>query len=91
MEKTTGNNKANDLKIVAFDWVFKGLIAVVCFLVKDMRNDIKLLMQAVPSLQAKVDYINDQRLLDKFRTFQLLTAKQEDEITYDSLKQKNKK
>lgn len=74
------------VKVAAFDWIFKGLIAVVCFLVKDMREDVKQLMQVVPGLQAKVDMITDQRLLDRFRIMQTMPAKSEDEITYDTLK-----
>lgn len=77
------------VKVAAFDWLFKGLIAIVCFLVKDMREDIKQLMQSVPALQAKVDLITDQRLIDKFRVMQMMPAKEpEEEITYDSLKRK---
>lgn len=76
-------------KVSAFDWVFKGLIAVVWFLVKDVRDDVKQLMQAVPALQAKVEMINDQRLIDKFKILETMPAKEpEDEITYDSLKRK---
>lgn len=75
------------VKVAAFDWIFKGLIAVVCFLVKDMREDIKQLMQAVPALQAKVEMINDQRLIDKFRVLQVMPGKEpEPEITIDSIK-----
>lgn len=76
------------VKVAAFDWLFKGLIAVVCFLVKDMREDMKQLMQVVPGLQAKVDMITDQRLIDRFRIMQSMPAKPEEEITYDSLKKK---
>lgn len=76
----------NKIKANAFDYIFKGLIAVVCFLVKDMREDIKQLMQTVPALQAKVDIMTDLRLIEKLRTFQVLPAKPEEEITYDSLK-----
>lgn len=77
----------NKLKANAFDYVFKGLIAVVCFLVKDMREDVKQLMQSVPALQAKVDILNDQRLLDKFRSYSVIPAKEpENEITIDSIK-----
>ena len=75
------------VKSAAFDWTFKGLIAIVCFLVKDMREDIKQLMQSVPALQAKVDMITDQRLIDKFRVLQVMPAKEpEPEITIDSIK-----
>jgi hypothetical protein len=77
-----------NIKALAFDWVFKGLIAVVCFLVKDIREDVKQLMQTVPALQAKVDILNDQRLIDKFRAFQPPPMKPEEEITYDSLNHK---
>jgi hypothetical protein len=81
------DNFLNKIKAGAFDWVFKGLIAVVCFLVKDMREDIKQLMQAVPALQAKVEMINDQRLIDKFRGLEMMPRKEpEQEITYDSIK-----
>lgn len=77
----------NKVKVAAFDWIFKGLIAVVCFLVKDMREDIKQIMQVVPALQAKVDMLNDQRLVDKFRVLQVMPAKEpEEEITIDSIK-----
>lgn len=74
-----------NLKSQAFEWVTRALIGIVCFLVKDMREDIKQLMQTVPALQAKVDIMTDQRLIDKLRTFQVLPAKPEEEITYDSL------
>lgn len=77
-----------NIKAIAFDWVFKGLIAVVCFLVKDIREDVKQLMQTVPALQAKVDILSDQRLVDKFRTYQNIPMRPEEEITYDSLKRK---
>lgn len=76
------------VKAIAFDWVFKALIAIVCFLVKDMREDIKQLMQVVPALQAKVDMLNDQQLINKFRIIQMSPAKPEEEITYDSLNRK---
>lgn len=75
-------------KAVAFDWVFKALIAVVMLLVKDMREDIKQLMQTVPALQAKVDIMTDQRLLDKLRIYQRIPMKNEEEITFDSLNSK---
>lgn len=78
-----------NIKAIAFDWVFKGLIAVVCFLVKDIREDVKQLMQTVPALQAKVDILNDQRLIDRFRTLETPPAKGEETITYDSLTQKH--
>jgi hypothetical protein len=75
-------------KLAAFDWIFKGLLAIVCFLVKDMRDDVKQLMQVVPGVVAKVDMLNDQRLIDKFKVIQAMPAKSEDDITYDSLKHK---
>ena len=79
-----------NFKVFAFDWVFKGLIAVVCFLVKDMREDMKQLMQVVPALQAKVDILNDQRLIDRFRIMRVPPpAKDEETITYDTLTQKH--
>lgn len=71
---------------MAFDWVFKGLIAVVCFLVKDIREDVKQLMNVVPGLQAKVDMLTDQQLVNKFRIIQMAPGKHEEDITYDSLK-----
>lgn len=74
------------LKANAFDYIFKGLIAVVCFLVKDMREDVKQLMQTVPALQAKVDIMTDQRLIEKLRIYQAPPMKSEDDITYDTLK-----
>jgi hypothetical protein len=82
------NDAVNKLKANAFDYIFKGLIAVVCFLVKDMREDIKQLMQTVPALQAKVDIMADQRLIEKLRVYQNIPMKPEEEITYDSLKRK---
>jgi hypothetical protein len=74
------------IKAQAFEWVTRGLIAIVCFLVKDMREDIKQLMQTVPALQAKVDIMTDQRLIEKLRVYQNIPMKPEEEITYDSLK-----
>lgn len=78
----------NKVKVVAFDWLFKGLIALVCFLVKDVRDDVKRLMQTVPALQAKVDIMADQRLIEKLRIYQAIPIKSEDEITYDTLNRK---
>ena len=76
-----------NIKAVLFDWISKILLAVVMFIVKDIRDDVKQLMQTVPALQAKVDIMTDQRLIEKLRMFQPPPAKAEDEITYDSLKQ----
>jgi hypothetical protein len=80
------DDAVKNIKAQAFDYIFKGLIAVVCFLVKDMREDIKQLMQSVPALQAKVEMLTDQQLMNKFRILKLEPGKQEDEITYDTLK-----
>ena len=77
-----------NIKAVAFDWISKGLIGLLCFLVKDMHYDIKQLIQSVPALRAEVDMLKDQRLVDKFRILQVMPAKGEDNITYDSLTQK---
>lgn len=75
-----------NIKAIAFDWLSKGLIGLLCFFVKDMHSDIKQLMQSVPALRAEVDMLKDQRLVDKFRVLQVMPAKPEEEITYDSLK-----
>lgn len=81
--------KDANMKAAAFDWVFKGLIALLCFFVKDMHTDVKQLMQSVPALRAEVDILKDQRLVDRFRSQrQNLPMLSEDEITYDSLKSK---
>lgn len=74
------------IKSQALPWVLNALVGILCFLVKDMREDIKRIMEVVPALQAKVDMMNDQRLIDKFRMLQTMPAKEEEEITYDSLK-----
>ena len=77
-----------NIKAVLFDWISKILLAVVMLIVKDIRDDVKQLMQTVPALQAKVDIMTDQRLIEKLRMFQPPPAKQEEEITYDSLKRR---
>ena len=77
-----------NIKAILFDWLSKILLAVVMFIVKDIRDDVKQLMQTVPALQAKVDIMTDQRLLDRFRAYQTAPAKPEEEITYDTLKRK---
>lgn len=85
------NNTAKvetNVKALAFDWVFKGLIAVVCFLVKDIREDVKQLMQTVPAIQANVNILNDQRLIDRFKALNKMPIKAEEEIDYNSLKRK---
>lgn len=82
--KTDTNIKT--IQTIALDWISKGLIGLLCFFVKDMHSDVKQLIQAVPALRAEVDMIKDQRLVDRFRMFQPPPAKNEDEITYDSLK-----
>lgn len=82
--KTETNIKA--IKTVAFDWIKNALIGLLCFFVKDMHSDIKQLIQAVPALRAEVDMLKDQRLVDKFKTYYRAPIKDEEEITYDSLK-----
>lgn len=77
-----------NVKAIAFDWVFKGLIAVVCFLVKDIREDVKQLMQTVPAIKAEVNILNDQRLIDRFKLLEKMPMKSEEEIDYNSLKRK---
>lgn len=77
-----------NVKAIAFDWVFKGLIAVVCFLVKDIREDVKQLMQTVPAIKAEVNILNDQRLIDRFKLLNKMPMKSEEEIDYNSLKRK---
>lgn len=82
--KTETNIKA--IKTVAFDWIKNALIGLLCFFVKDMHSDVKQLIQAVPALRAEVDMMKDQRLVDKFRIQMRTPIKDEEEITYDSLK-----
>lgn len=77
-----------NVKVLAFDWIFKGLIAVVCFLVKDIREDVKQLMQTVPAIKAEVNILNDQRLIDRFRLLNKMPMKAEEEVDYNSLKRK---
>jgi hypothetical protein len=77
-----------NIKAQAFDYIFKGLIAVVCFIVRDIREDVKRLMQTVPALQAKVDIMTDQRLIERLRIYQNIPMKPEEEITYDTLNRK---
>lgn len=74
------------IQAVAFDWIKNALIALLCFFVKDMHSDIKQLIQSVPALRAEVDMLKDQRLVDRFRTQFRTPIKDEEEITYDSLK-----
>lgn len=77
-----------NIKAVAFDWIKNALIGLLCFFVKDMHNDVKQLIQSVPALRAEVDMLKDQRLVDKFRILQVMPAKPEEIITYDTLTQK---
>lgn len=82
-QDTVKNLKAN-----AFDWLIKALIPVLVWWVKDVREDIKKIMETVPALQAKVDMMTDQRLIERFKIYQSTPMKPEEEITYDSLKRK---
>lgn len=77
-----------NVKAIAFDWIKNALIALLCFFVKDMHSDIKQLIQSVPALRAEVDMMKDQRLIDKFRLLQVMPAKPEETITYDTLTKK---
>jgi hypothetical protein len=77
-----------NIKAVAFDWVSKGLIGLLCFFVKDMHYDVKQMMQSIPALRAEVDMLKDQRLVDKFKMLQVMPAKPEEIITYDTLTKK---
>jgi len=79
----------NTFKAKAFDYIFKGLVGLICLQVKEIREDVKQLIQTVPALQAKVDMLTDQRLIDRFKILQTPPAKDEDIITYDSLTQKH--
>lgn len=79
----------NNFKAKAFDYIFKGLVGLICLQVKEIREDIKELMKTVPALQAKVDMLTDQRLIDRFKILETPPAKDEEIITYDSLTKKN--
>ena len=79
----------NNFKAKAFDYIFKALLGFVCLQVKEIREDIKELMKTVPALQAKVDMLTDQRLIDRFKILQTPPAKDEEIITYDTLTKKH--
>lgn len=83
------NDTIKGIKSVAFDWIFKALIGVVLFLVKDMHSDVKMMMQTIPAMKAEIENLKDKNLIDRFRWMKDPSpAKQEELITYDSLKSK---
>lgn len=84
---TTKNDPIKNVKASAFDWVFKGLIGIVLWLVADMHADLKGVLQIIPVMRNEIDHLKDRGLIDRFRLYQL-PGKHEEQITYDSLIQK---
>lgn len=76
-----------NLKAQGFDWLFKGLLAIVLWLVKDMHADVKFLMQTIPAHEVRLSNLESNRLIDRFKAMRI-PMKDEELITYDSLTQK---
>lgn len=76
-----------NVKAQAFDWVFKALIGVVLWLVADMHQDLKGVLQIIPVLRTQIDYLQDASLKIRFQAIPPAPAKHEDVITLDSLTQ----
>jgi hypothetical protein len=83
------NDTVNKVKATAFNWVSMTLISIVGWLVMDMHADLKSVLQVIPVMRLEIDYLKDNRLVDRLKMHQLLPkGKHEDEINYDSLTQK---
>lgn len=86
MEKNTSDTTMKNVKAQAFDWVFKALIGVVLWLVADMHQDLKGVLQIIPVLRTQIDYLQDGLLKSRFQAIPPApAAKHEDNITLDSL------
>lgn len=78
---------------MAFVWCFRSLQAIVCYLVIEMRVDIKAATHDIPVMQEQIRTIQDgqNRLNNKVFSFVYLhtpVGKKEDEITIDNLLKK---
>jgi hypothetical protein len=76
-----------NLKAQGFDWLFKGLLAIVLWLVKDMHGDLKYLMQTMPAHEVRISVLESDVRINRLRTIRI-PMKNEELITYDSLIQK---
>jgi hypothetical protein len=73
-----------NIKAQAADWLFKGLLAIVLWLVKDMHSDVKFLMQTMPVHEVRLSTLETNVSINRFKIIQI-PMKNEDQITYDSL------
>lgn len=75
------------LKAQGFDWLFKGLLAIVLWLVKDMHADVKYLMQTMPAHEVRLSVLETDVRINRLKAIRI-PMKNEEIITYDSLIQK---
>lgn len=78
--------KAHHNTNAIIEWLFKALLSIVLWLVKDMREDIKNMREQMPAMKVEIENLKDQRLLDKFKSMKVYYyMKEEPIITFDSL------
>lgn len=71
-----------NLNTLAGTWLFRAVIGITCYIVIEIRNDLKKLNEAAPVMQEQIRLLqNDvQKLNTKVFTITRLPAKKEDEI-----------
>lgn len=68
-------------------WLTRALISTICYLMVEVRSDVKKLVETVPVLQEKIEVLqkNNERLTNKVFAMQSAPAKHEDEITFQNI------
>lgn len=74
-----------EVKASAFPWVFMALYGVLGAIILDMRADIKMLMAGLPKIENRLTALEVGRSIDRYRVYELMPGKHEDNITLDSL------
>jgi hypothetical protein len=74
-----------EVKASAFNWLFTAFYGVLAWLIVDMRADVKMLMLALPKIEMRVDRLEDNRIVDRYRVHELMQGKHEEQITLDTL------
>jgi len=56
-----------EAKASVFDWLIRAVVSVTCFLIVEMRQDVKKLLEVVPVMQEKIERLqnDNQRLNNK--------------------------
>lgn len=90
MKKDVPDKEPVVSKSTLFDGVWKALMALSCWLIINMHNDVKnLMVEVLPKIRQDINGLEMRLSIQQFKAIPpVYPAKHEDPITLDSLTQK---